>query len=45
MRTELQGLRNRTLDTARKTLSMHRDTRQHASKNQKDELLKALQAM
>ena len=45
VRVELQALRNRTLETAKKTFSMHKDSKSSSSKQHKQELLKALQAM
>ena len=45
LRTEIMGLKNRALDTAKKTMSMHKDSRHHTSKQQNKELLDALKQM
>lgn len=45
VRNELAALKNRALDTATKTLSMHKGARQHSSKQYGLELEKALQAV
>jgi hypothetical protein len=41
-KNEVTALRNRALETARKTLSMHKDVRGHSGKQQSLELLRAL---
>jgi hypothetical protein len=41
-RNDVAALRGRALDAAKKTISMHKDTRHHSSKLQSMELLKAL---
>lgn len=45
VRNELAALRNRTLDTARKTMAMHKDLHQSKHKHQNKELLQALKQM
>lgn len=45
VRNELAALKNRALDTATKTLSMHKGARQHNSKQYGLELAQALKAV
>lgn len=45
VRNVMQALKNRTVETARKTVAMQRDLRQGASKHQSKELLNALKHM
>lgn len=42
LRTDVLALKKSTMDTAKKTLNMHKDVRDHSSKKNNAELLRAL---
>ena len=44
-RNDVLALKQRALDTAKKTIAMHKDVRHHSSKQHNQELLKALKEM